>query len=88
MKKFIIAAVEFTEDQIQVTAIRETVMPDAHTISKVETYTTDRASFPRTLLDALDDYTELLISEYTQGLRGLREEMEPDSDPDDMEIRN
>lgn len=88
-KKFSVAALEFTEDQVQVTIIRPTVMPGDRLISKIETVTADSSSFPSSLLESIEDVVTDILFAYEQGLKELPAQTapDPDEDPDSIEVR-
>lgn len=90
MRKFEIAALEFSDDQVAITVIREVVMPDDSLISKVETYTVARASLSASVVQSLNDFVERVMHDYSQGLEslsGLLAEAAPDDDSDSIEVR-
>lgn len=90
-KKFSVAALEFTEDQVQVTIIRPTVMPGDRLVSKVETFTTHLHVIPGDVMALIEDAVEDILEMYEAGLRELpaqlAESPADDEDPDSIEVR-
>ena len=90
MNKFSVASMDFNDDQVAVTVIREIVMPDDSMISKVAPYTMDRGLFPGALAEGIDDYVEMVMARYAKGLLTLADDMREiptDEDSDSIEVR-
>lgn len=86
--RFVIAAMEFTEDQVAITIIRDAVMPKDDLISKVETLTTSRRSFSRRVMRELEEFVEVVLEGYDRGLHELPAVTQaPDDDSDSIGLQ-